>query len=72
MNEQELAAVRGLDPSVVAEMVRQTSLSAEEATEQLKRLGEALMEAETDDASPITYTNRAARRARERAGRKHR
>lgn len=69
MNEQELTAVRGLDPAVVAEYAKQLSISAEEAAKHLERLGEAFMEAQLDAASPIQYTNRAARRARARAER---
>lgn len=39
--------------------------------EQLEQFGRTLMELEADAAGPITYTNRAARRARAKAERKN-
>lgn len=62
----EIAAAARIDTSVLEEMMRATGLDAEDAAASLKKLGEALMESEADRAGPITYTNRAARRARAR------
>lgn len=61
----------GLDPAVVIEYARQMGVSAEVASNELKKLGQAMLEAQPDQTKPEDYyQNRAARRARERAERK--
>lgn len=72
MNEQQLASVPGPDVAAVAEFAVKLGVSAELTAAQLKKLGEVLMESEMDAASPVRYTNRAARRAQERAERRRR
>lgn len=62
----------GLDLAVVAEYARQLNVSMEQAAEDLKRLGQALLDQTLDTKSDQFYTNRKARRARERAERKRR
>lgn len=62
--------LRGLDPAVVTEMAKKLGVSSEVAAEEIKRIGQALLDQELDGGSTIRLTGRQARRARERAERK--
>lgn len=62
----------GVDPAVVAEYMKQTGASAEKAAADIENLGRALLDQELSKGEPGEFTNRAARRARERAERKRR
>lgn len=70
--DQVFIVPNGINPAVVVEYAKQLGVSAVVAAEQIKELGQALLNQELDAKADQLYTNRAARRARERAERKRR